>query len=448
MRILWVATKAPTPITDGGRAVMSATIEALAGCSEAEITVVTPLPIGEETGPDSGSGETVENPTIVRSVQENLRSLRIDSYVLDWPNSIVRSFRSGRPASVERHGHAPLAARVAALMRDEPPFDVVHSEQLQALPIAEPARRAGVACVLRAQNVESAVWEAAAGAAPIWRATALRLEAGRMRRFEAGAIAEADATIALSADDAAALTALSPAASSRITTVPPPIPSAWLTPGQRDDRREAGPAFIWIGSAGWAPNDGARDWLLAEIWPALSARLPAARLHLFGAAPDGRTRGGDGSATGTAPESGERGGGAGERTRGSIAWRGAPRESADAFMPGGILLVPMRAAAGVRMRVLEAWARGVPVIASPAAIAGLDAVDGRDVLVAAAGREFAAAAARLTGDAALRARLVHEGRATLARRHDPKQIAKATLEVYRRAIERRRERQTAHRGHA
>ena len=107
-------------------------------------------------------------------------------------------------------------------------------------------------------------------------------------------------------------------------------------------------------------------------------------------------------------------------------------------MPGGILLIPMRAASGVRMRVLEAWARRVPVIASPAAMAGLDAQDGRDVLIAADGRAFAEAAARLASDPSLRAQLVEGGRATLARRHDPRRIAEATLEVYRQAIEWRR----------
>ena len=172
---------------------------------------------------------------------------------------------------------------------------------------------------------------------------------------------------------------------------------------------------MWTGSAGWAPNDAARRWLLDDIWPAISARLPDAHLHVF--------------AGGTEQGAGR-----------LVTWRGAPRESGEAFMAGGILLIPMRAASGVRMRVLEAWARGVPVIASPAAIAGLDAQDGRDVLIAADGRAFAEAAARLAGDAPLRARLAGEGRATLARRHDPRRIAGATLEVYRQAIERRRAR--------
>ena len=41
------------------------------------------------------------------------------------------------------------------------------------------------------------------------------------------------------------------------------------------------PSFVSIGSAGWAVNDDAVRWLLDEIWPAIAARLPTARLHLF-----------------------------------------------------------------------------------------------------------------------------------------------------------------------
>ena len=455
MRILWVATKAPRPMIDGGRAVMSATIEMLSDVAGARVTVVTPRSTDDAAAPD-------DNFEIVRSVQRNPRFIQQSSYFLDWPNSIIRSVKSGLPVTIERHAHAALAARVEALLREEPPFDIVHVEQLQALLIAAPARRAGVACVLRAQNVESAVWDAAASESPAWRAAAMRFEARRLRRFEAGAIASVDATIALSADDAATLTALNPSASSRITVVAPPIPSAWLTgtagsasvpdaddahaihdlhadarighearvEARVEGRREiadAPPLFIWIGSAGWAPNDAAREWLLDDIWPAIAARVPGARLHVFGA--PARSAGSEGATGAGAAEASvpadvrglEAGRSGADRSaaREPVVWRGAPRESAEAFVPGGILLIPMRAAAGVRMRVLEAWARGIPVIASPAAVAGLDTEDGRDVLIAADGRAFAEAAARLAAQPSLRAGLVREGRATLARRHDP-----------------------------
>src|SRR4029079_13401622 len=94
-------------------------------------------------------------------------------------------------------------------------FDVVHVEQLQALAGAAPAVRAGVACVLRAQNVESAVWAEAArqGADGVHRLLTralLRVEARRLRRFEAAALAAADVTIALSPTAAARLPAPNP----------------------------------------------------------------------------------------------------------------------------------------------------------------------------------------------------------------------------------------------
>ena len=89
------------------------------------------------------------------------------------------------------------------------------------------------------------------------------------------------------------------------------------------------------------------------------------------------------------------------------------------------------------MRVLEAWARSVPVIATDAALAGLDTTDGDDVLIANDPAAFGQAAASLVGAPDLRARLVAGGRRTLVARHDPETIARQILDVYRAAIARR-----------
>ncbi|HXT21163.1 MAG TPA: glycosyltransferase, partial [Thermoanaerobaculia bacterium] len=62
----------------------------------------------------------------------------------------------------------------------------------------------------------------------------------------------------------------------------------------------------------------------------------------------------------------------------------------------------------------DAWAAGVPVVASPFAAAGAAAEAERDVLIADAPAEWAAQIARLVADAPLRARLAAAGRARLA----------------------------------
>jgi glycosyltransferase involved in cell wall biosynthesis len=307
----------------------------------------------------------------------------------------------------------------------------------------------------------------------------MRTEARRMRRFEASVVAAADVTIALSSSDAARLSALSPSA--RVLVVPPPAPAFAFAPAasistftaapalasSRSEgapppsthaanaaatanaaaaadvadaarakhgasvmdaasgkRLEGDPAFVWIGSAGWSPNAEAVRWLLDAIWPAVASRLPRARLHVFGV--DGSRPRGDSSGDAAAR--------ARDVADSAITWHPAPADSRVAFAPGAILLLPLTIASGVRMRLLEAWASGMPVIASPAAVEGLETADGDDVLIAHGAAAFSEAAVRLASDADLRARLAVGGRATIARRHDPAVIADAVLAAYHEAI--------------
>ena len=69
------------------------------------------------------------------------------------------------------------------------------------------------------------------------------------------------------------------------------------------------------------------------------------------------------------------------------------------------------------MKILEAWARGVAVVATPAAARGLDVEDGRELLVARTEEEVATAVARLAATPELGARLAAAGRELLQREH-------------------------------
>jgi glycosyltransferase involved in cell wall biosynthesis len=115
----------------------------------------------------------------------------------------------------------------------------------------------------------------------------------------------------------------------------------------------------------------------------------------------------------------------------------APCESAAAFRPGALLAVPLRIASGVRMKVLEAWARGVPVVGTPEALAGLEVEDGREALVAADAPAFARALARLHREPGLAARLTAEGSRARRERHDPARVIAGLLAAYGQALKRK-----------
>ena len=112
-----------------------------------------------------------------------------------------------------------------------------------------------------------------------------------------------------------------------------------------------------------------------------------------------------------------------------------PKDSAEIFVRGSILIVPLRIASGARVRILEAWARGVPVIATPVAAAGLDITDGCGVRLATTPTEFLEALRELSGSPRTVERMVVEGRRVLEQSHDPAQVARQLERLYQSACQ-------------
>jgi hypothetical protein len=388
-RILVVATKAPWPPVDGGRLLLWRTLAGLAAAG-ARATLVAPVDPRRFT---------------VQSVAAALEEVCEPALVASRPAGLARAawraVAANAPLSVARHSLPAVRRRVEEALAAGR-FDLVHAEQLQALPqVLEPALRMGLPVVLRAQNVESALWTAAAGGGLLSR------EAGRLERWEGRAVGQVAATAALSAIDGAALRRLAAAAGApRASVVEVGAPfDAELPAGPPLDGE---PAVTLLGSRGWRPNEDAVSWFSREIWPAVRRELPNARLHVFGI---------DGAAADRASEA-------------AVRWHAAPADSAPAFAAGSIHVVPLRIGSGVRMKVLEAWARGVPVVSTPAGAAGLVAADGVELLLARDGPTFAAALHRLHHEPGLAAALVRGGRAALRARHDPQEAARRLLAIY------------------
>lgn len=379
-RILVVATKCPWPPTDGGRLVLAQTLRAIADAG-AELTLVSP---------QHDEGGARSSPTGV----EPANHITVGRRTRPWIHTLLRP---GTPATIVRQTNDDSLEAVERLVAERS-FDVAHAEQLHALPMLAPARQRGIPVVLRAQNVESDLWTAAARAMPL-AAPWLLLQAALLRRWEGRAVASAALTAALTQADAQRLSNLA-SRRGEVVHVAAPFP-ATLEPGAP----LAGTPALVVAAGGWIPNqDGAR-WFVERVWPLVLARLPAARLHLFG---------GDGDRS----------------PRGAKAHPPAV-DSSSLFPAQGIHVVPTRVASGVRMKILEAWARGVPVVATEAAAAGL--ADGAEdaVLRESDPAALALAIETLARDPDRREALVGAGRRQLALHHDPAAIGARWLELYR-----------------
>lgn len=175
---------------------------------------------------------------------------------------------------------------------------------------------------------------------------------------------------------------------------------------------DVGPVLALTGNLGYFVNADAITWWLRDVWPQLRRVRPDVRLVVAGDRPS-------------------------PRLRASIEKAGArliesPRDMRSVLSQATLSIAPMRCGSGVPIKVLEAWAVGVPVLASSWAVAGTSGRQGEDfMLVGQHPVEWVAAVTDLLDNPSARRWLVENGRRRLAADYSRETVRQQTLDVIR-----------------
>jgi glycosyltransferase involved in cell wall biosynthesis len=128
--------------------------------------------------------------------------------------------------------------------------------------------------------------------------------------------------------------------------------------------------FLFIGGFQHTPNTDAVLFFLKKIYPTVKARLDQAKFYIIGDKPP--------------PEvvalAGE-----------NIVITGLQRDVRPFFESVRLSIAPLRFGAGVKGKINQSMAWGVPVVATSVAVEGMELIFGEDVLVADEPEEFARA---------------------------------------------------------
>jgi glycosyltransferase involved in cell wall biosynthesis len=219
--------------------------------------------------------------------------------------------------------------------------------------------------------------------------------ARRVRRAETAIYRAADALIAVSDADAAILAAepgMPP-----IVCVP-----TLVTPRPRLPRPRQ-PEAIFVGHFQHAPNLDGLTWFVRDVWPSVRRRHPAACLTIVGSHASA-----DVHALAATP---------------GVSVLGYVPDLAPLMDRAMVALAPLRYGAGMKGKVTDALAAGVPVVTTTIGAQGLDLVHGRDALIADAPDAFAEAVSALFDDPARAAAIGLAGQAVVARRCSPDTVA-------------------------
>jgi glycosyltransferase involved in cell wall biosynthesis len=387
MRVLVCATEAPLPPVNGFRLMLTALFGELT--REHDVRVLA-----------------FRSPDQRASLPEEGTHL----HLLPQPGdglgrSVLRASRAmarGQPLRADRLG-SQMAEPLRGELRDFAP-DVVHvtSGRLAGLGRA----LAGHPSVLGALDAMHLNTEARALAASGLRRQLLRVEAGRVRRFEAAEYRRFARVTVVSDADRSALLELDP--SLEIDVIPNGVDVDFFAPDP-EAPVDAG-RIVFTGVMSYAPNVLAAEFLAREVFPRVRSRRPDARLTIVGRSPASAVR-----ALGELP---------GVEVTGEVPdIRSWLRESR-------VYVCPMTAGTGIKNKLLEAMACGLPCVATPLALQGIRAAPGSEVLVGMDAEELARETTRVLSDDVLAVQLGAAGRAYVRSAHDWSAVARGYLRVW------------------
>ena len=333
---------------------------------------------------------------------------------LEWSDGDPRPHLRALPALARRSIHAKVSALLSPLPGEvwiRPPlgidwhreqmrrFDVVILMQAHVGRYAAPLIEAGVPVILDQQNVESHISGEIARLAPTRMGRALaRLDVWKWRGYERGLVARVQRTVAVSESDSQAFRKLVPSAS--VTVRPSGADLRSLE--YLDHAKNQNDSLLMTGTLGYLPNLDAANWMIDRILPRVRRVRSSAHLVLVGAgAPESlRKRAGDGvHVVGRVPD-------------------------VRPFLVGADLFVaPLRAGGGTRLKLLEAFAVGLPTVATSIASAGIAVRHNIDVATADNEETFANEVIRLLDDVSARRAMAESARRLVEERYDWRLIA-------------------------
>jgi glycosyltransferase involved in cell wall biosynthesis len=146
------------------------------------------------------------------------------------------------------------------------------------------------------------------------------------------------------------------------------------------------------------PNVKGATWFATEVFPSVQKQRPDAVFRIVGSNPIASIQ-----ALQSNP---------GVQVTGSVA------DVRPLLDDAAISVVPLTLARGTQNKMLECMAMGVPVACTPQAAKGIDAVPGRDFLVASSPQEFSAAILQVINSPDVEQQLATSGRAQVEAAHD------------------------------
>jgi glycosyltransferase involved in cell wall biosynthesis len=373
MEVLMLSPEPPYPLNGGGAFRTASLLHYFARFAQVDLVLIS----------ESGRPALLP-PGLVRSQQVIPLPHHNPGVAARYIRNARRAIR-GVPPLIERF--AGLSAPIERAISGRH-YDVGVVEHFWCAPYVDQITTSCTETVLDLHNIESVLHERCSRFGNGLIRTGHRRFASSSRKLESALLPRFSAILATSEEDARLVRGLAQGA--RVHVYPNSLP--WVEAPHCPES----PRLVFSANFEYHPNIDAVRFLVGEIWPDLRKLHPELRLRLVGR--------GDRFIRHLLPP------GSPENT--GIEVTGQVEDARAEIAQARIVLAPLRAGSGTRIKILEAWAAARCVVATPLAAEGLAAQDGVNIALESDPGRFAARVALLLDDSAARQRLAAQGRRT------------------------------------
>ena len=211
-------------------------------------------------------------------------------------------------------------------------------------------------------------------------------EAKKIERYEKKVCKLFQSNLVVSDEDKSILGSIVPEA--KIDIVPNGVDTSYFVPSDEVPDNET---LIFAGGMNWYPNKDAMLFFADEIWPLLKAKRSTIKMIIVGNSPPHRLL-------------------AFSKQDPNFIVTGYVDDVHFYFKQASIYACPMRDGGGTRLKILDALASGIPIVATSMAVEGIKITPGKNVIIANTPDEFANEILSLIDNPAKKKQLSTEGR--------------------------------------
>jgi glycosyltransferase involved in cell wall biosynthesis len=319
----------------------------------------------------------------------------------------LRSVSDGQPYVYHVHESTPFAAALRKELAATR-YDIVHIDSLDLLRFVPMVRHLPIACTHH--NAESTLLLRRAAREKGLRSWYIRHQAGLLSRAESQLLGRFDVNITVSDVDSGVLRQLAPSA--RFEVIPNGVDADYFRPSVNGTRT----GCVFVGGTTWFPNRDGLEWFAGDVLPRMRAAGMQDQVKWVGRITDAERS---------------------EFTSSGLSFTGYVDDIRPHVLSAACFIAPLRVGGGTRLKILDAWAMGAPVVATRAASEGLDAVHGENMLIADNADDFVRATAQVLKDRALASRIGAGGRAAVEKTYSWEVVGARLRGLYRDVLERR-----------